>query len=87
MEKTLKQHLTEAGQKKTPAKAQASRENGAKGGRPARFRFDHSTDSVFEYSTDNHAYLFCGKLLGRSNAKFIADYERDLKEREMLSEE
>ena len=35
MEKTLRQHLSEAGAKKTPAKATASRENGKRGGRPS----------------------------------------------------
>lgn len=39
-EKTLRQHLSEAGAKKTPAKTTASRENGKKGGRPSLVKIE-----------------------------------------------
>ncbi len=35
-EKTLKEHLTQAGKVKTPAKAKSSAKNGKKGGRPSQ---------------------------------------------------
>jgi len=37
-----------------------------------RFRFDNY-GSVFEYSEEHHAYIFIGKLNGRSEQEFIED--------------
>ena len=37
-----------------------------------RFRFDNC-GSVFEYSEEHHAYIFIGKLNGRSEQEFIED--------------
>ena len=38
------------------------------------YRFDQY-DSVFEYDADAQAYIFIGKRLGRTEKKFISDYE------------
>lgn len=41
-----------------------------------QYRFDEY-GSVYEYSAKNHAYLFIGKLNGRTREQFLADYERE----------
>lgn len=37
-------------------------------------RFRVESGSVFEFSAEHNAYLFCGKLNGRSLSEFIEDY-------------
>lgn len=44
--------------------------------KPERYRFDQY-DSVYEYDEKAHAYIFCGKLNGRTETEFIRDYEED----------
>ena len=46
-----------------------------------KFRFDHAYDSVYEYSAAAQAYVFIGKLNGRTEKEFIRDYE----ERQMFT--
>jgi len=38
------------------------------------YRFDQY-DSVFKYDADAQAYIFTGKLNGRTEEEFISDYE------------
>jgi len=38
------------------------------------YRFDQY-GSVFEYDADAQAYIFTGKLNGRTEEEFISDYE------------
>ena len=40
-----------------------------------RFRFEN--DSVYEWDQEAHAYIFCGKLNGKSHKQFIAVYDWD----------
>jgi len=40
-----------------------------------KFRFDHASGSVYEYSKENKCYIFCGNLMNRSESKFIKDFE------------
>lgn len=41
--------------------------------------YSDAYDSVFEWSEEQNAYVFIGKLLGRTEEEFIKDYEdRDL---------
>lgn len=41
-----------------------------------KFRFDHTTGTVYEYDPDLYCYLFCGRLNGRTEQEFIRDYEQ-----------
>jgi hypothetical protein len=45
--------------------------------KPERFRFDHSTGSVYEYSLKHQAYVHCGKLNGQTEEQFAASYDSD----------
>lgn len=65
------------GQVRSDVKASAARANGKRGGRPARFRFDTAYNAVYEYDAEARAYLFCGKLNGRTQAQFKKDYDRE----------
>ena len=38
-----------------------------------KYRFE--SGSVYEYSKEHRAYLFIGKLNGRTKKQFITDYE------------
>jgi hypothetical protein len=40
-----------------------------------KYRFDHAYGSVYKYSNDQKAYVFIGKLNGRTEKQFIEDYE------------
>tara|TARA_B100001094_G_scaffold219408_1_gene213512 strand:+ start:2251 stop:2484 length:234 start_codon:yes stop_codon:yes gene_type:complete len=40
-----------------------------------KFRFDHASGSVYEYSKENKCYIFCGNLLNRSESRFIKDFK------------
>lgn len=40
-----------------------------------KYRFDHQYDSVYEYSEAAQAYVFIGKLNGRTDEEFVRDYE------------
>ncbi len=40
-----------------------------------KYRFDQY-GSVYEYSKEQGAYIFIGKLNGSTEKEFIADYER-----------
>ena len=40
-----------------------------------KFRFDHASGAVYEYSRENKCYIFCGNLLNRSESQFIKDFE------------
>lgn len=40
-----------------------------------KYRFDDSTESVYEYSDFHSAYVYIGKLMGRTHKQFIEDYE------------
>jgi len=40
-----------------------------------KYRFDQY-DSVYEYDKRQKAYVFIGKLNGRTKKEFIKDYER-----------
>ena len=42
-------------------------------GKIEKYRFE--SGSVYEYSESHKAYIFIGKLNGRSKAKFIKEYE------------
>ena len=42
-----------------------------------QYRFDQY-DAVYEYNEVHQTYLFIGKLNGRTQAQFIADYKSDL---------
>lgn len=44
---------------------------------PDRFRFDHASGDVHEWTPDANGYVFCGNLQGRSEKKFIAEYDWD----------
>ena len=37
------------------------------------YRFENG--NVYEYSPEQHAYIFIGKLKGRTEEEFILDYE------------
>ena len=41
-----------------------------------KYRFE--SGSVYEYCKQSHAYLFIGKLNGRTKKQFIAEYEQQL---------
>ena len=44
-----------------------------------KFRFDHASEAVYEYSKENKCYIFCGNLLNRSESQFIKDFEEQEK--------
>lgn len=41
----------------------------------SKYRFE--SGSVFEFSASQNAYVFIGKLNGRTKAQFIRDYEAE----------
>lgn len=41
-----------------------------------KYRFE--SGSVYEYCKQSHAYLFIGKLNGRTRNQFITEYEQQL---------
>jgi len=43
-----------------------------------RFRIDSATESVYEYSENQQAYLFIGKTSGQDRAKWLYEYMYDL---------
>ena len=47
-----------------------------------KYRFDHQTGSVYQYDGEK-AYVFIGKLNGRTEAEFI----RDIEERELIADD
>lgn len=41
----------------------------------SKYRFE--SGSVYEYSAEHGAYIFIGKLNGRTRAQFIREYEEN----------
>jgi hypothetical protein len=41
--------------------------------KPSTYRFEY--DSVYKYNEEAYAYIFIGKLNGRSKAQFLRDWE------------
>ena len=42
---------------------------------PDRYRWDGSTGTLYEYDTDQNAYIFAAAGNGKTEAETIADYE------------